>query len=180
MAVALFPGTRVQAGAAAGTPDFGSVLSQQAAIVVALNDRFLVVSSSGDQLNAAQLIGNGPDLAVAPPAAKRRAVVGGKGAVVVRVANEGNAPVPGATVVTLVLSQDQVLDAGDRTVGTLSLGTDLAPRRRKVLRLRFDYPLDLPAGAYFVLAAADPGPADVVASNNAAASRAPVNVSGAQ
>ena len=96
-----------------------------------------------------------------------------------RVANDGNAPVAGATVVTLVLSQDQVLDAGDRAVGTMTLAADLAPRRRKVLRLRFDYPLDLPAGAWFVLAAADPGPADVVASNNAAASRAPVSVSGA-
>jgi uncharacterized delta-60 repeat protein len=162
-----------------GTPNVGDALSQQATVVVALNDRLLVVSSSGDQLNAAQLIGNGPDVAVAPPAARRRAVAGGKGAAVVRVSNDGNAPVPAATAVTLVLSQDQVLDAGDRAVGAGALGADLAPRRRKVLRLRFDYPLDLPAGAWFVLAVADPGPADVVASNNAAASRAPVNVSGA-
>jgi hypothetical protein len=63
-------------------------------------------------------------------------------------------------------------------VGALTLAADLAPRRRKVLKLRFDYPLDLPAGVYFVLAVADPGAADVVASNNAAASRAPVSVSG--
>lgn len=47
------------------------------------------------------------------------------------------------------------------------------------MRFRFDYPADLPAGAYFVLAAADPGPADVVASNNTAVSPAAVNVSGA-
>jgi hypothetical protein len=115
-------------------------LSQQAAVVVALNDRLLVVSSSDQQLNAAQLIGNGPDLAVAPPATKRRASAGGKGVVGVRVANDGNAPVPAATAVTLVLSQDQVLDAGDRALGAVALVTDLAPRRRKVLRLRFDYP----------------------------------------
>jgi hypothetical protein len=81
--------------------------------------------------------------------------------------------------VTLVLSQDQVLDAADRAAGAVALASDLAPRRRKVLRLRFDYPSDLAAGAYFVLAVADPGPADVVASNNTAASRTPVNVSGA-
>jgi uncharacterized delta-60 repeat protein len=173
--------TEILAAAApqGGTPDVGDALSQQAAVVVALNDRLLVVSSSGQQLNAAQLIGNGPDLAVAPPAAKRRAVAGGKGASAVRVANDGNAPVPGATVVTWVLSQDQVPDASDRAVGTMTLASDLAPRRRKVLRFRFDYPTDLPAGAYFVLAVADPGPADVVSSNDAAASRVPVNVSGA-
>ena len=173
----------VLAGAAApgGASDFGDVLTQQAAVVVALNDRFLVVSSSGQQLNAAQLIGNGPDLAVAPPAAaKRRAVVAGsKGTAAVRVANNGNAPVPGAAAITLVLSQDQVLDAGDRTVGAITLAGALAPRRRKVLRFRFDYPADLPAGAYFVLAVADAGPGDVVASNNAASSPAPVSVSGA-
>ena len=168
------------AGPQGTSPGVGDALAQQAAVVVALNDRFLVVSSSGQQLNAAQLIGNGPDLAVAPPAAgKRRAVLAGsRGSAVVRVVNNGNAPAPGAAAVVLVLSADQVLDVGDVKVGALALATDLAPRRRKVLRFQFDYPLGLPPGTYFVLAVADPSPADVVASNNAASSLTPVNVSG--
>jgi len=180
MVLAPLPGGRAQAAAAAATPDFGSVLSQQAAIVVALNDRFLVVSSSGDQLNAARLIGNGPDLAVAPPTAgKRRATaVGSAGTAVVRVVNNGNGAVPASASVTLVLSPDQTLDAGDRAVGTLGLGTVLMPRRRKVLRFRFDYPVDLAAGTYFVLAIANAGASDVVASNNVAVSLTPVTVSG--
>ena len=186
MASARTPGasgaSAIRAAPAQGTAaNLEDVLSQQAAIIVALNDRFLVVSSSGQQLNAAQLIGNGPDLAVAPPAAaKGRAVAAGsKGAAVVRVANNGNESVPGAAAVRLVLSQDRVFDAGDRTVGSLALAGDLGPRRRKVFRFRFDFPADLPAGSYFVLAVADPGPADVVASNNAAASPTPVTMSGA-
>jgi hypothetical protein len=127
------------------------------------------------------LIGNGPDLAVAPPAAPKRrtAAAGSKGTVVVRVVNNGNEPVPAATSVTLVLSQDQSFDPGDRAIGSLLLATDLAPRRRKIFRFRFDYPADLPAGSYFVLAVADPGPSDVVASNNVGVSLAPVTVTGA-
>jgi hypothetical protein len=116
---------------------------------------------------------------VAPPAGtKRRAVVAGRGASVVRVTNNGNAPVPASAEVVLVLSQDQVLDAGDRRVAAVALGGDLVTRRRKVLRFQFDFPADLPAGTYFVLAAADPGFGDVLTSNNAAASQAPVTVSG--
>ena len=174
MATALLAGPAAQAG----QPNVADALAQQAAIVVALGDRLLVVSSSGQQLNAAQLIGNGPDLAVAPPAgAKRRAVVvGSKGAAVVRVTNNGNAPVAGAAGVVLVLSQDGVLDASDVEIGAVTLGTDLAPRRRKVLRFGFTFPADLPAGAYYVLAVADPNPGDVFAPNNAAASPSPVTL----
>jgi len=63
-------------------------------------------------------------------------------------------------------------------VGTLGLGTVLMPRRRKVLRFRFDYPVDVAAGTYFVLAIANAGASDVVASNNVAVSLTPVTVSG--
>jgi uncharacterized delta-60 repeat protein len=179
MVLAPLPGGRAQAGAAA-TPDFGSVLSQQAAIVVALNDRFLVVSSSGDQLNAARLIGNGPDLAVASPTVgKRRATaIGSAGTAVVRVVNNGNGVVPASGNVTLILSADQTFDAGDRGVGTQFLGNPLAPRKRKTFRFKFGYPLDLPPGTYFVLAFADAGTLDVVTSNNAAASLTTVTVTG--
>jgi uncharacterized delta-60 repeat protein len=171
-------GTRAQAAGA--TPNFESVLSQQAAIVVALNDRFLVVSSSGDQLNAARLIGNGPDLAVSPPTVGKRrpTAIGSAGTAVVRVVNNGNAPVPGAATVTLVLSADQTFDNGDRAVGSIGLGTVLMPRRRKTVRFRFAYPGDIPGGTYFVLAVADAGASDVVASNDVAVSATPVTVSG--
>ena len=131
-------------------------------------------------MNAARLIGNGPDLAVSPPVAKpRRATLGGRGAAVVRVVNLGNSPVAGATTVVLVLSGDEVLNAGDRTTASLALGADLAPRRRKAVRFRFDYPADLPAGVYFFIAVATPAESDVNASNDAAAGAAPVEVAAA-
>jgi len=152
-------------------------IREQAAIVIALQDRLLVVSSSDDRLTAARLISNGPDPAVASVGgARRTAAAGGNGTATVRFLNSGNEPVAGTTAVTLLLSTDAALDAGDRTVGSLTLGEPLGPRRRKTLRFRFLYPADLPAGGYFLIAVADPGAEDVLLTNNAAASRMAVAV----
>jgi uncharacterized delta-60 repeat protein len=158
--------------------DFQDVVRRQAAVLVALEDRLLVLSSQNDQLNAAQLIGNGPDLVVGPFVVVKRRVVfgGGKGAAGVRVVNSGNAPVPGDTTVTLVLSSDEMFDAGDRTAGNLTLGNNLNPRKKKSLKFRFLFPTDLPDGTYFLIAVADPGASDVMPANNTAGSDGPVTL----
>jgi hypothetical protein len=96
----------------------------------------------------------------------------------VRVVNNGNGAVPASAGVSLILSTDQTFDAGDRAVGTQVLGNVLAPRKRKTFRFKFGNPVDLPAGTYFVLAFADAGASDVVASNNAAASLTTVTLTG--
>ena len=159
---------------------FQDVLRRQAAVLIALEDRILIISAANEQLNAAQLIGNGADLVVASVAVKARPVTaGGNGSANVRVSNAGNEPVPGTTEVLLLLSTDQTLDAGDRTAASLTLANNLNPRRRKSLRYRFLFPTDLPEGIYYLLAVSDPGTTDVTAGNNLAVSAAQVTVTGA-
>lgn len=155
-----------------------AAIQRQSAIAVAVGDKFLVVTSTSDQLKAARLIGNGGDLAAGVVTGiKVTSVLGGaKGALAFTVTDTGNAAVIATASVRVVLSTDTTFDAGDTTASTSTVKLKLQPGKGKGLKAKFAYPTSLADGQYFVLAVIDAGTADVNAANNAGSTPAAVTV----
>jgi hypothetical protein len=93
------------------------------------------------------------------------------------VLNAGNVAARGKVRVALMASADAVADAGDVTLRAVSVKLNVKPGARKLVRLRFRTPADLPPGAYLLLGAVDTDGAlaESDKSNNAANAPLAVN-----
>ena len=96
----------------------------------------------------------------------------------VRVSNRGSGASSGSGRVSLYLSADETVDAGDTPVGSVTTNLALKPGKSKTVKLRFTFPGTLPDGSYSLLAFldADNTVAESDDSNNVS-SVGPVNLS---
>lgn len=158
---------------------FRTIQQKDAAIINALNDRFILAGSSGGVVTVSRLIGDGPDLMLGVPIGlKARSVMGGAKAIVsVPITNDGSAPFAGSAPITLLVSTDQTADANDETAATISPGLKIKDGATKSVKLKFDFPTDLADGNYFLIAQiAPPSGSDTNAGNNVAADTQPVTI----
>jgi uncharacterized delta-60 repeat protein len=166
----LAPADRVAAAAGTEPEQFRDIQRKDAAIVAALNDRLILVSSASDQITARRLIGDGPDVALDTPlvGVKRTSVLGGSKAIAgVPVTSEGSDTFDGQATITLLLSTDQTIDSADATVTTLNQTLHIKPGATRTVKVKFNYPTDLPDGSYSLLARIDPASGtETDASNN--------------
>jgi hypothetical protein len=90
-----------------------------------------------------------PTMTVSPPPGRR-------GLATLLVRNGGNVAATGVLSVSLAASSDQVLDAGDVPLNTLSGRIRIKPGGTKRMRLRFGPAPGLVSGQYYVIATLDP------------------------
>jgi hypothetical protein len=141
---------------------FQTATKQQAAIAVLLRDgSILVVGSNAGQVQAARLIGDGPDLAAgAPTEVKVKSSTRGvaKGTMNVAFSNQGNASFSAPVTVRLFLSPTQTVDDTARDVYDASdhqISLDPGGSTSEKLKFAFSYPTDLPDGTYQLLVVVD-------------------------
>lgn len=83
------------------------------------------------------------------------AALGTYGKITLTIRNQGTVPSAGRGVVQLFLSQDGVLDAGDRFIGQATKGLRMKVGRGKLMKIKVAYPPSLPAGSYTLIAHVD-------------------------
>lgn len=76
---------------------------------------------------------------------------GAKGKVSLRLSNTGSAVSTGASDVSVYISSDTTVDAGDAKVADVMKAVRLKPTKSKSLNVRFVYPTGLPDGTYYLL-----------------------------
>jgi glucose/arabinose dehydrogenase len=115
--------------------------------------------------------------AVVAPAAPSL-LAGGKAKMVVRVANQGQAPAAGPLAFSVFASTDEFLDPGDAAVATVTRPVKLMPGRARNVKLNFNVANTVPQGSYLLLVRADAGGLvpETQEFNNVAASSAPVTI----
>jgi hypothetical protein len=98
---------------------------------------------------------------------------GQKGSVKLRLTNAGSTAFAGTVHTNFYFSTDPVLDASDYLLKNVTAPASIAPKRFRDVQFRFDAPLDLADGTYYLIAADATDPAAPV---KIAASAAPTRV----
>jgi uncharacterized delta-60 repeat protein len=176
----LAPADQVAAAADTEPEQFRDIQRKDAAIVAALNDRLVLVNSASGQITARRLIGDGPDVALDMPLTgiKLTSVLGGSKAIVgVPVSSDGSDAFDGQATITLLLAADKAPGTNPTTVTTSNQTLRIKPGARKTVKVRFNYPTDLPDGNYVLLARIDPaGGTETDASNNTSSASQAITV----
>lgn len=116
-----------------------------------------LIATRGEQIAAARLIADGPDLITRVDRVRAGTFLGGtKATASVLMSNQGTLPFAGTVPVQLFLSRDNVLSAEDVPVITASSRVSLKPGQTRAQTVRYVYPRgEAVEGQFFVLANAN-------------------------
>jgi len=118
-----------------------------------------ILASRNDQITAARLIADGPDLVTAVTGVRGGNFRGGtKATASIRMSNQGSVRFSGTVPITLRLSRDAGFSGDDALMTTVSSRVTLSPGQTRAVTVRYAYPLGASVdGTFFVVATANEG-----------------------